>query len=104
MYGYEEAAGKDLKTVLVSMLNSIEWVRYACVLTQDGENVRGSLRTNRNDVNVSDMAAVYGGWGHTKASGFYFPGQLVRTEEGEDYIEKDGEKMSVEEFLKTLEK
>ena len=24
MYGYEEAAGKDLKTVLVSMLNSIE--------------------------------------------------------------------------------
>lgn len=50
------------------MLNSIQGVRYACVVTQDGDLVRASLRTNRPDLDVAAMAAVYGGGGHTKAA------------------------------------
>lgn len=61
MIGYEESTGKELKSALVASMNSIQGVRYACVLTQDDTHVRGSLRTNRDDVDVAHMASLYGG-------------------------------------------
>lgn len=49
------------------------------------------------------MAAVYGGGGHSKAAGLYFPATLVRTDEGEDYIIKDGTRLEIPDLLASLE-
>lgn len=43
--------------------------------TQDG-NVKGSLRTTHDDVDVSALAAAFGGGGHKKAAGFSVKGRL----------------------------
>ncbi|HIA00530.1 MAG TPA: hypothetical protein EYN66_01220, partial [Myxococcales bacterium] len=38
--------------------------------------VKGSLRTQRDDINLSDVASQWGGGGHPKASGFGMSGAL----------------------------
>jgi nanoRNase/pAp phosphatase (c-di-AMP/oligoRNAs hydrolase) len=40
--------------------------------------VKGSLRTPRDDVDLTEVAGVFGGGGHRKASGFAVPGRLER--------------------------
>ncbi len=45
-------------------------------LRDDRGSVKGSLRTQRDDVNLSDIAQEFGGGGHPKASGFGLPGRL----------------------------
>lgn len=49
--------------------------------TTDG-HVKGSLRTTRDDVDVSAIAKRFGGGGHQKAAGFKVPGRLLETEHG----------------------
>ncbi len=51
--------------------------------TQDGF-VKGSLRTTHEGVDVSEMAAQFGGGGHKKASGFSVKGKLEM--KGGDWI------------------
>ena len=48
------------------------------ILTEREGKVKGSLRTLRDEVNVAEIAAAYGGGGHTKAAGFTVPGQLQK--------------------------
>ena len=43
--------------------------------TEDGY-VKGSLRTIKDNIDVSKIAAVFGGGGHKKASGFKVKGQI----------------------------
>jgi phosphoesterase RecJ-like protein len=53
--------------------------RFALMLTQDKPGqIRGSLRTRQNDVDVEQIAGQLGGGGHKKASGFGFPAQLEK--------------------------
>lgn len=61
----------------IDLLNSVPGSQY-CVLLAEDENglVKGSLRTQRDDVNLSDVAGQWGGGGHAKASGFGVPGKL----------------------------
>ena len=46
------------------------------IATERDGKVKGSLRTLKEEVNVADIAASYGGGGHTKAAGFSIPGRL----------------------------
>lgn len=67
----------------VTFLISIPQARYALLLRQDGEVVRGSLRSEPGrGVDVNKIAATFGGGGHKLASGFKVKGKLVRRGSG----------------------
>ena len=61
----------------IDFLNAVPEAKYS-VLLSEGKNglVKGSLRTQREDVNLSEIAAQWGGGGHAKASGFGLKGTL----------------------------
>ncbi len=60
---------------LVNYPRSIESVRVACFLRQLGDEVKVSLR-GKGDVDVSRIAARFGGGGHANAAGCTVPGAL----------------------------
>jgi phosphoesterase RecJ-like protein len=60
---------------LVNYPRSIESVRVACFLRQLGDQVKVSLR-GKGDVDVSRIAARFGGGGHRNAAGCTLPGPL----------------------------
>lgn len=61
----------------IDYVNAVPGMRFSMVLSERGGQVKGSLRTLRDDVDVSAMAAQYpGGGGHKKAAGFSVDGKL----------------------------
>lgn len=79
----ETGATDDDLAGFVTFLNSIPQARYALLLRQDGEVVRGSLRSELDrGVDVNKIAATFGGGGHKLASGFKIKGKLVREGQG----------------------
>ncbi|MEK7673141.1 MAG: bifunctional oligoribonuclease/PAP phosphatase NrnA [Patescibacteria group bacterium] len=61
----------------IDYLNAVPGAKYCVLLSEDEKGiVKGSLRTQRNDVNLSEVASQWGGGGHPKASGFGVPGKL----------------------------
>lgn len=72
------ASDEDLEG-FVELLNHIPQARFALLLRQDGDAVKGSLRSETHkDVDVSKIAKSFGGGGHKLASGFKVKGKLVR--------------------------
>lgn len=70
------ATSKDTGGV-IDFLNAVPGSKYCVLLSEDDKSVvKGSLRTQRNDVNLSEVASQWGGGGHPKASGFGIPGHL----------------------------
>ena len=45
-------------------------------------DIKGSLRTSKPNINLSRLAQILGGGGHTKAAGFTVTGRLEKTENG----------------------
>lgn len=84
-------ANNDMVGGAIEFLKYVPGIRYAQILAEEaGGKVKGSLRTIREDVNVSEIASQYNGGGHVKAAGFTIPGRLqqethwkVSGEEGE---------------------
>lgn len=70
-----KAEKKDIAGV-VNYLSMVQNIKYAMLLNEDEGFVKGSLRTNNNDVNVSEIASKMGGGGHKKAAGFRKNGKL----------------------------
>lgn len=62
---------------VIDYLNMVPDVKFSMLLREDGGRVKGSLRTKREDVDLSKIASIYGGGGHPKASGFSIPGKIV---------------------------
>ncbi|QQS58795.1 bifunctional oligoribonuclease/PAP phosphatase NrnA [Candidatus Peregrinibacteria bacterium] len=60
----------------IDYLNMIPNAKYSILLTERGGKVKGSLRTQQDSVNVSEIAGKFGGGGHIKAAGFTVPGVL----------------------------
>lgn len=75
----EAGAHPDDLEGLVNFLNSIPGVPAVLLLTDlyDGQ-IKGSLRTRESNVDVSRLAGLLGGGGHTKAAGFSVKGSLRR--------------------------
>jgi phosphoesterase RecJ-like protein len=68
---------------LVETLNKVPEARFAIFLKQDGNVIKGSLRSDvHKGTNVSEIAHQFGGGGHKWASGFSVIGKLVKTEQG----------------------
>jgi phosphoesterase RecJ-like protein len=67
----------------VNFLITIPQARYSMLLTQDGDVVRGSLRSEPDrNTDVNKIAATFGGGGHKLASGFKVKGKLVKAGRG----------------------
>ncbi len=74
--------GADLEDLegVVSVINTIPNTKATILLSERDENeIKGSIRTEADDVDVSQIASLFGGGGHKKASGFSLPGRLERT-------------------------
>ncbi len=74
-----QATGADYSelTGAIDYVNAVPGMRFSMLLTERAGKVKGSLRTLRDDVDVSKMAAKFQGGGHRKAAGFAVPGKLV---------------------------
>ncbi|OGJ42090.1 hypothetical protein A3B60_00580 [Candidatus Peregrinibacteria bacterium RIFCSPLOWO2_01_FULL_39_12] len=63
---------------VIDYLNAVPNSKYCLLLSEDEKGlVKGSLRTQRDDINLSDVASQWGGGGHPKASGFGVQGKLM---------------------------
>ncbi|MGE5392758.1 MAG: DHH family phosphoesterase [Candidatus Saccharibacteria bacterium] len=72
------ATDEDLSG-FVELINNIPYAKFALLLRQDGELVRGSLRSEPHKrTDVSRIAHSFGGGGHKYASGFRLKGRLVK--------------------------
>ena len=70
-------AGPENLTGVIDYLNMVPGTKFAVLLNEDRKgNVKGSFRTRQADIDLSRIAAVFGGGGHSKASGFVMPGKL----------------------------
>ncbi len=68
---------------LSNFLQAVLPARAILVLKDAGDGIiRGSLRTQRNDVDLGRLAEAFGGGGHRKAAGFGVPGRIVRNGDG----------------------
>ncbi len=72
----------DLFGGIVSFLSCLSGVRVALFLREENGKVKGSLRTNLDDIDVAQLAGNWGGGGHKKAAGFSVEGKLQATENG----------------------
>ena len=63
-------------THAVDYVNAVPGMRFSLILSERDGKVKGSLRTLRDDVDVSAMAAKFDGGGHRKAAGFAVDGHL----------------------------
>lgn len=72
----------DLFGDIISFISCLAGVRVALLLREDGARVKGSLRTNSDEIDVAKIAKNWGGGGHRKAAGFSLPGKLQETETG----------------------
>jgi bifunctional oligoribonuclease and PAP phosphatase NrnA len=62
---------------LINYLNQIPEAKFTMLLTEDMKgNIKGSLRTQHDDINLSEIAGLFGGGGHKKAAGFTIAGKL----------------------------
>jgi bifunctional oligoribonuclease and PAP phosphatase NrnA len=64
-------------TGAIDYVNAVPGMKFSLVLAERAGTVKGSIRTLRDDIDVSSMAAAFQGGGHRKAAGFAVPGKLV---------------------------
>lgn len=57
-------------TWVIDYLNTAEGIKYSTLLTQKWEFVKASLRTLRDDIDLTQIAKKYDWWWHKKASWF----------------------------------
>jgi len=63
-------------TGAIDYVNAVPGMRFSLILSERDGKVKGSLRTLRDDVDVSKMAGKFSGGGHKKAAGFALEGKL----------------------------
>lgn len=73
------ATGADYSelTGAIDYVNAVPGMKFSLILAERAGKVKGSLRTLRDDVDVSKMAGAFQGGGHKKAAGFAVDGKLV---------------------------
>ncbi len=67
----------------VETLNTIPEAKFALFLRQEGELIKGSLRSRvEKNTDVAKIAKIFGGGGHRQAAGFAVLGKLEKDEQG----------------------
>lgn len=68
---------------LAETLNTFPEAKFAMFLRQEGDIIKGSLRTDPfKKTDVAQIAKIFGGGGHKMAAGFSVAGRLVKNEGG----------------------
>lgn len=67
---------------LTNFLNHLEGARVVLVLREKEGEIKGSLRTTDDSIDVSRLARLFGGGGHQRAAGFTIKGSLRETADG----------------------
>ncbi len=67
---------------LVNFLNNLKDSRFSMVLKEYEDEIKVSLRTTKDNIDVSRLALFFGGGGHKKAAGFSIKGKLAKTKSG----------------------
>lgn len=82
-----EASLEDINQV-AGILDTVPGAKFALVLSErEGGIVKGSLRSEEyKGVDVSKIAAEFGGGGHKLASGFEVKGKIIETERGWEIV------------------
>jgi phosphoesterase RecJ-like protein len=82
-----DAGTEDIAQV-AGILNTVPGTKFALILSERGEGViKGSLRSEEyKGVDVSKIAAQFGGGGHKLASGFEIKGRIQETKDGWEVI------------------
>ncbi len=71
---------EEVMETITNSLNNLQGVRAVIFLRQEKKGViRGNIRTNNPDIDVSKLANILGGGGHPKAAGFSIPGKIKKT-------------------------
>lgn len=74
---HEEKTEPEDLSGLINYVNSVPDAKFCVLLTEDMKgNIKGSLRTQREDIDLTRIAGLFGGGGHKKASGFSIKGKL----------------------------
>ncbi len=78
-----EASSEDINQI-AGILNTVPGVKFSLVLSErEGGIIKGSLRSEEyKGVDVSKIAAQFGGGGHRLASGFELKGRILELEDG----------------------
>jgi phosphoesterase RecJ-like protein len=77
-----QACYDDLSGV-VALINTIPNTSAALLLSErEGGEIKGSLRSEAGGLDVSKVAAIFGGGGHPRASGFCLKGRLKKEKDG----------------------
>jgi len=82
-----QASTEDISQ-LASILNTVPSTKFSMILYERGDGIiKGSLRSEEyKGVDVSQIAAQFGGGGHRLASGFELKGKIIETEDGWEII------------------
>jgi phosphoesterase RecJ-like protein len=66
---------------VANFLNNLDGARGVLVLKEERSGViKGSMRSNDDALDVSEISKIFGGGGHRKAAGFTIKGKLVERE------------------------
>ncbi len=90
---YSVVTEKDLQKIgklpqavfegFVETLNAVPEAKFVMFLRQDGEIIKGSLRSDSfKKVDVAEIAKMFGGGGHKQAAGFSVVGKLEKDDAG----------------------
>ena len=78
-----EPLSEDTFSGFVDILNTIPDAKFALFARQDGEHIKGSIRSDDfRNVDVFKIAQLFGGGGHRLASGFRVNGRLAKVGTG----------------------
>lgn len=70
-------ASSDETGGVIDLMNTLADAKFTVLVAEDEKGfVKGSFRTQKENVDVAEIAAQFGGGGHRKAAGFRIPGRL----------------------------
>lgn len=79
----KSGAKEDEISGLVNMINSTAEAGASLLIYQNNNgNIKGSLRTEKDEIDVSRLAKYLGGGGHRKAAGFSLSGKIKQNGQG----------------------
>lgn len=78
----EALLASDVFGDIASFISYLPGVKVSLFLREEDGKVKGSLRSNGSEVDVSKIAGLFGGGGHKRAAGFAMLGKLKEVENG----------------------
>lgn len=80
-FGELNATLSDLEGA-ITLLSNVPGSKATILFSEYEDKIKGSLRTENDNVDVSYLASFLGGGGHRKASGFTLDGEIAKAREG----------------------